>query len=155
MEGRLISYIGKRSIQEDFGIASPNYSISIVCDGMGGRPDGKEASNFIGKAVFQSLINCNRKDWAIELTAILIKADKALKTHIMQNNYSILASTTIAVLVLFEDYGLAAHIGDNIFCFVMWCGKEIGRWKLHNSGIVGKQHHLHLVTKFMCFASHR
>lgn len=113
MEGCLLTYIGKRQKQEDFAIASPNYTISIVCDGVGGRPDGEIASSFIGRAVFQSIIDCHKKDRAIELSNIIIKADQDLKKHLLDHNYSPQASTTIAVLVLFDDYAISAHVGDS------------------------------------------
>lgn len=116
LHGAAISMIGGRpENQDDIAyLDTPLGFLIVVCDGMGGGPGGKTASNIvkleIAKAILES-IPLTPRDHAFRLAAA--RAHQALEDKMKEYpSLSGMGSTFVAIL-LNEQSAVIAHTGDS------------------------------------------
>lgn len=116
-----------RTNNEDSFLADPQTQLFVVCDGVGGRAGGGEASSLavqhIGQTVAKSLKlleefatgtgQTARRDVALVLERAISDASRRIRHHALANpNLSGMATTAAAVLVT-GDQAFVAHVGDS------------------------------------------
>jgi protein phosphatase len=99
--------------EDDLALSSPKGQLFIVADGMGGHAGGKEASEMavrlVPEAYFadpdENIAACLERAFAAANAQIYQRAQDNLEFHGM--------GTTCTALVLKDDRGYVAHLGDS------------------------------------------
>ena len=108
---------GKRSNQEDSFFPEKkesNSRVFIVCDGVGGAEKGEVASQLAAQTIGRFLGESPEKpvDEALVQEAV-VAAEKELAAFQHKNPEAAGIGTTLTLLHLGDDEGMAAHIGDS------------------------------------------
>jgi PPM family protein phosphatase len=96
----------------DFNLYSEKGQLFIVADGMGGHAGGKEASS-IAVNTINDIYFSSSSDSLSSLKEAVEKANNNIYNKSENSNQLKGMGTTCTVLILKEDKGLIAHIGDS------------------------------------------
>ena len=112
---RYIHELGKRSCQEDYiypkaGVARPDDSLFIVCDGMGGTEGGEVASRIVAETLGSILHSCAQFDVSVFNRALACACDE-LDLHVSGPLRSM--GTTLALVKFYDAGCFVAHVGDS------------------------------------------
>jgi len=122
----------KRATNQDAFVASDDYGYCVLCDGMGGHSSGEIASRMAVEILEEKLRN-ELPDFASERSTA---ADQPMKTSLsdLVERWLVAANsaiyerssaepslrahgrrmgTTVALLLIVEDFALVAHVGDS------------------------------------------
>ena len=97
---------------DDFNLYSEKGQLFIVADGMGGHAGGKEASS-IAVDTINDVYFSSPSDSLSALKEAIEKANNNIYNKSENSNQLKGMGTTCTVLILNEDKGLIAHIGDS------------------------------------------
>lgn len=106
---------GRSENQDCYGYAvTPRGFLITVCDGMGGGPGGKTASNIAVNEIIAGVLGANDDE---ETSNVIIKAVRRANLAILENGNSNpeltgMGSTT-TVLLISEKSAFVAHVGDS------------------------------------------
>ncbi|MGN1229401.1 MAG: PP2C family protein-serine/threonine phosphatase [Prevotella sp.] len=106
---------GRQENQDSYGWAKTPFGYLVtVCDGMGGGPGGKTASNIAVKEIIDSVIAADReqKPGNIVIQAIR-KANMAILEAGNENPKLQGMGSTATVLLLSDNSAIIAHVGDS------------------------------------------
>ena len=118
MDYALLSIIGKRENQEDYGVIKSSGSsggvLAVIADGMGGQVAGEVASSSAVNRFVESFTSNNSKNLPLKLTVALDKANRSLANGIANNpKLNGMGATLIAAHI--EPDGLNwVSVGDSI-----------------------------------------
>ena len=118
MDYALLSIIGKRENQEDFGVIKSSGSsggvLAVIADGMGGQVAGEVASSSAVNRFVESFTSNNSKNLPLKLTVALEKANRSLANSIANNpKFNGMGATLIAAHI--EPDGINwISVGDSI-----------------------------------------
>jgi len=105
-----------RSANEDYygSFSNDNGDIFIVCDGVGGAKGGSAASQTAVKTIKKHFENLSSKyDAKEELKNAIEKANEELKRISMENEEYANFGTTVAILLIGDNFAYYAHVGDS------------------------------------------
>lgn len=116
-----------RTRNEDNLLVDPNVQLFVVCDGVGGRAGGAEASqiavNSIGAAVAkhkkeieefsEGIGQTARRDVALFLERAISDASRTIRHHALANTELSGMATTAAALLVAGNQAFVAHVGDS------------------------------------------
>ncbi len=124
---------GRPDNQDSWGYAdTPVGFLLAVCDGMGGGPGGKQASQTVVAEVIKSLAACSSQSSPTEaLKRAVAQAEQALD-NMMEAHAELrgMGSTLVAVLIS-EQSAHIAHLGDSR-CYQISRGKAVFRTDDHS-----------------------
>ncbi len=110
------SRIGGRPENQDYyGWSDTRFGYLVtVCDGMGGGPGGKTASNIAVREIVGAIMDANQEE---ELSNIIIKAVRQANMAILAKGQETPAlkgmGSTATVLLLSPEAAYVAHVGDS------------------------------------------
>jgi protein phosphatase len=105
---------GREENQDSHGaFRLPNYTVAIVCDGMGGHVGGGQASALAVHAVLEYLENAGDMAPDQALTAALQHTNQAIYEAARNDHRLMGMGTTIVAAILTEDTAWIAHVGDS------------------------------------------
>jgi serine/threonine protein phosphatase PrpC len=119
-----------RARNEDAFIAAPELGLFAVCDGVGGRAGGQEASNTAAGAVREVILNgsrvldsyllskqgsgnLSRRDVATLLEGAVQRASQVVHQRAAEAPEFSGMATTIASILIVDDHAFVAHVGDS------------------------------------------
>jgi serine/threonine protein phosphatase PrpC len=116
-----------RQHNEDSFLVDDEHQLFAVCDGVGGRPGGAEASRIatehIGQAIAkvrrqlldfsENLRNVSRRDIGVLLEHAISEASGTIRQYAMANPALAGMATTAAVLLVAGNHAFVAHVGDS------------------------------------------
>lgn len=124
---------GRPENQDDWGfLDTPLGFLLVVCDGMGGGPGGKTASE-VAKKAFARCINSSNKLATPEetLKMAVAKAEEAIEERTAQDPSLMGMGSTLVALLINKDQAWIAHLGDSR-CYQMRRRRMIFRTKDHS-----------------------
>lgn len=124
---------GRMDNQDSYGFAdTPLGLLVVVCDGMGGGPAGKTASQLAMETIVGVVRSCKPQDHAERvLNSAVESANSALMGAIRTNPSLQGMGTTCVALLLNRKYAYIAHVGDSR-CYVLRGGKVAFRTADHS-----------------------
>ena len=134
LHGAAISMIGGRpENQDDMGyLDTPLGFLIVVCDGMGGGPDGKTASYIVKHEIAETILECipqTPRDYALKMAAA--RAHQALEEK-MKENPALNGMGSTFVAALFNSHSaVIAHTGDSR-CYRLHGNKCLFRTQDHS-----------------------
>lgn len=116
-----------RTNNEDSFLADPQCQLFVVCDGVGGRAGGEEASRLAVEHIGQSVARHRRalddfaegigqvakRDIALVLERALSEASRRIRQHALANPELSGMATTAAALLVCGDQAFIGHVGDS------------------------------------------
>jgi len=132
--GYVDSRIGGRSENQDsYGFAdTPLGLLVVVCDGMGGGPAGKTASELATATIVEVVRSCKPQDNPEKvLTKAVESANSALIGAVSANPSLRGMGTTCVALLLNRKHAYIAHVGDSR-CYQLRDGKVAFRTADHS-----------------------
>lgn len=107
----------KRELNEDYVLVfkSPNYSLMIVADGMGGHNGGEVASEIASTSIREYIFkNFNTTEDKLELVRdAIVHANSVVYKVSKQNNNLKGMGTTITCCLLYDKKAIIGHVGDS------------------------------------------
>lgn len=91
----------------------PEYTLGIVCDGMGGHVGGAQASNLAVRSVVETLRTLSSLPPAEALTEAIQKANLAIYEAARRDHRLTGMGTTVVAAVVQRDVAVVAHVGDS------------------------------------------
>lgn len=116
IHGAVESLIGGREENQDsYGVAETHLGmLVVVCDGMGGGPAGKVASELATRAIIDNIAGSDsRKHPASALSDAVIAANESVYGAAMQNSTFKGMGTTCVCLLIQGSSAYIVHIGDS------------------------------------------
>jgi serine/threonine protein phosphatase PrpC len=118
MDYALLSIIGKRENQEDYGVIKSSGSsggvLAVIADGMGGQVAGEVASSSAVNRFVESFTSNNSKNLPLKLTVALDKANRSLANSIANNpKFNGMGATLIAAHIESDSINWIS-VGDSI-----------------------------------------
>ena len=118
MDYALLSIIGKRENQEDYGVIKSSGSsggvLAVIADGMGGQVAGEVASSSAVNRFVESFTSNNSKNLPLKLTVALDKANRILANSIANNpKFNGMGATLIAAHIEPDSINWIS-VGDSI-----------------------------------------
>lgn len=107
---------GLRPKQEDSWYISPDQSLFVVCDGVGGSHDGGLASQIVTESIAGNY-KTSFIDHDHQIQTLILHANKDLQ----ENNQTVAinhTSTTIALLMVQDKHAYLTHIGDSKIFYI-------------------------------------
>lgn len=107
-----------RKNNEDSFYADKEQGLFIIADGMGGHAAGEIASQLAVDTVRQALQIIDRNNIPEQLQQAIVKANLAIAKAANDNNSWQGMGTTLTVLLLDQQRGFLAHVGDSrVYCY--------------------------------------
>ena len=124
---------GRPENQDDWGfLDTPLGFLLVVCDGMGGGPGGKTASEVAKKAFAQCIHSSNEHATPEEtLKMAVAKAQEAIEQRASQDPSLTGMGSTLVALLVNKDQAWIAHLGDSR-CYQMRGRRMVFRTKDHS-----------------------
>ena len=124
---------GRPENQDDWGfLDTPLGFLLVVCDGMGGGPGGKTASEVAKKAFAQCIHSSNEHATPEEtLKMAVAKAQEAIVQRASQDPSLTGMGSTLVALLVNKDQAWIAHLGDSR-CYQMRGRRMVFRTKDHS-----------------------
>lgn len=124
---------GRPENQDDWGfLDTPLGFLLVVCDGMGGGPGGKTASEVAKKAFAQCIHSSNEHATPEEtLKMAVAKAQEAIEQRTSQDPSLTGMGSTLVALLVNKDQAWIAHLGDSR-CYQMRGRRMVFRTKDHS-----------------------
>ena len=124
---------GRPENQDDWGfLDTPLGFLLVVCDGMGGGPGGKTASEVAKKAFAQCIHSSNEHATPEEtLKMAVAKAQEAIEQRASQDPSLTGMGSTLVALLVNKDQAWIAHLGDSR-CYQMRGQRMVFRTKDHS-----------------------
>lgn len=119
-----------RKAQEDscdFRLSTPNGSLFVVCDGMGGHVGGKVASSIAVKCIVEYLSREPYADIREALRAALEFANIQIICHANENPELRGMGTTACIVLIKDNVAYIAHIGDSRIYLYLYKERELHR----------------------------
>lgn len=106
---------GRQENQDDLGfLDTPLGFLFVVCDGMGGGPNGKLASKTVKVEVARALAECTSTTTCqTALRMAISKAQEALETIMKNDSATMGMGSTIVALLINKQAAYVAHVGDS------------------------------------------
>lgn len=100
--------------QDSFGVFEfPDFTLAIVCDGMGGHVGGAQASSLAVRTVHDTLRDADLSDIPTALEKALQAANQAIYEAARKNHRLMGMGTTAVVAALTDSVVYFAHVGDS------------------------------------------
>jgi PPM family protein phosphatase len=125
---------GARTEQQDFfgTYEIPKLgSLFIVCDGMGGPPGGKIASEQATRIIIQSLLDSQVPEPRAALENAIAFANRQIFEFGKRNSEFLGLGTTVTAVLLHPNYAVASHVGDSRI-YLLRNGKKVYRSNDHS-----------------------
>ncbi len=128
IHARAVSDVGQRRLQnEDSFFSDAGLGLFVVCDGMGGHAAGDVASKLavdtvvsVVRGEIDQLRAMNttggregRRAILERLQLAVVKANAAVNSHAQANPSARGMGTTLTMMLVIEDAGFVAHVGDS------------------------------------------
>lgn len=124
---------GRPENQDDLGfLDTPLGFLFVLCDGMGGGPGGKTASEIVKREIAASINSCNSltpPDQA--LREAFFRANEAIEKKIEENDSLKGMGSTAVALIIGKQSAFIAHAGDSRF-YLLRNGELIWRTTDHS-----------------------
>lgn len=106
---------GRNENQDSFGYTDTRFGLLVtVCDGMGGGPGGKTASNIAVKEIVNGVMEANDDETPSNaLLKAIHRANLAILAAVEENPKLKGMGTTCTALLINKDSAVIAHVGDS------------------------------------------
>lgn len=134
VSGYVDSRIGGRAENQDsYGFADTPLGLLVaVCDGMGGGPAGKTASELAKDTIIGVVCSCKPQDNPERILTSAVEAANSALIGAIRTNPSLQGmGTTCVALLLNRKHAYIAHVGDSR-CYVLRGGKVAFRTADHS-----------------------
>ena len=99
--------------QDNHGVFEfSEFTLAVVCDGMGGHVGGAQASAIAVRTVFDSMSNLDTSNLARALEEALQRANLAIYEAARKNHRLMGMGTTIVCAAITDSTAFFAHVGD-------------------------------------------
>lgn len=100
--------------QDSHGVFElPEFTLGLVCDGMGGHVGGAQASNLAVRTIQETLRTLSGLPAAEALSEAVQKANLAIYEAARRNHRLTGMGTTVVACILQRDTAVVAHVGDS------------------------------------------
>lgn len=124
---------GREENQDDFGmVCAPLGVLAVVCDGMGGGPGGKTASELSCEAIINTVVSAAADANAEQVLRQSVENAHASVMSAQESNPALrgMGSTCVCLLIQ-NSRALIAHVGDSR-CYHIRHGKKVFRTADHS-----------------------
>ncbi len=91
----------------------PDFTLAVVCDGMGGHVGGAQASALAVRTIYDVLSGIDTTDIPGALTKALEAANQAIYEAARKNHRLMGMGTTVVAAAVTDDMAYLAHVGDS------------------------------------------